>query len=60
MKMHIFFKYWCVAFPTVAGSGENNTGQMPEETVDVFHGHIQEISENKGPVDVFIEEIACR
>ncbi|XP_069163353.1 uncharacterized protein [Procambarus clarkii] len=41
-------------------SGENHDGRNPEERVDVYHGHIQEMSENKGPVDVYVEEIGSR
>ncbi|XP_042219604.1 putative bifunctional UDP-N-acetylglucosamine transferase and deubiquitinase ALG13 isoform X3 [Homarus americanus] len=42
------------------GSGEYNDGKCTEERVDVYHGHIQEMSENKGPVDVYVEEIGSR
>lgn len=35
-------------------------GKVTEERVDVYRGHIQEMSENKGPVDVYIEEIGSR
>lgn len=31
-----------------------------EEKTGTYQGHIQEMSENKGPVDVYIEEIGCR
>ncbi|KAK8387747.1 hypothetical protein O3P69_018321 [Scylla paramamosain] len=42
------------------GSGDNAEKKNAEEKVDIYQGHIQEMSENKGPVDVYIEEIGCR
>lgn len=39
---------------------ENPDGKTTGEKTDLYHGHIQEMSENKGPVDVFIEEIGTR
>ncbi|XP_047493885.1 uncharacterized protein LOC125042363 isoform X2 [Penaeus chinensis] len=45
---------------TRQGSGEGSMGKATEERVDVYRGHIQEMSENKGPVDVYIEEIGSR
>ncbi|KAK3876588.1 hypothetical protein Pcinc_018649 [Petrolisthes cinctipes] len=41
------------------GIAENHDGRQVEEK-NVYHGHIQEMSENKGPVDVYIEEISVR
>lgn len=35
-------------------------GESAEEKSSTYQGHIQEMSENKGPVDVYIEEIGCR
>ncbi|XP_068228746.1 UDP-N-acetylglucosamine transferase subunit ALG13-like isoform X2 [Palaemon carinicauda] len=43
-----------------SGNGETKESKLCDEKVDVFHGHIQEMSENKGPVDVYIEEIGNR
>ncbi|XP_069952434.1 OTU domain-containing protein 4 isoform X4 [Cherax quadricarinatus] len=45
---------------TRQGSSENHDGRNAEERIDVYHGHIQEMSENKGPVDVYVEEIGNR
>ncbi|XP_066952075.1 OTU domain-containing protein 4-like isoform X4 [Macrobrachium rosenbergii] len=43
-----------------SGNGETKESKLTDDKVDVFHGHIQEMSENKGPVDVYIEEIGNR
>ncbi|KAG0712421.1 Protein ovarian tumor locus [Chionoecetes opilio] len=42
------------------GTGDSAERKSVEEKVDIYQGHIQEMSENKGPVDVYIEEIGCR
>ncbi|XP_076029405.1 uncharacterized protein LOC143018152 isoform X3 [Oratosquilla oratoria] len=39
-------------------SGVNHSNK--NDKLEVFHGHIQRMSENKGPVDVFVEEIGAR
>ncbi|KAK7083137.1 N-acetylglucosaminyldiphosphodolichol N-acetylglucosaminyltransferase catalytic subunit alg13 [Halocaridina rubra] len=41
------------------GNSENGDGKA-EQKCSVFHGHIQEMAENKGPVDVYIEELGRR
>ena len=49
----------CNVIP-LTGSGDSAERNNAEEKIDIYQGHIQEMSENKGPVDVYIEEIGCR
>ncbi|XP_050728704.1 uncharacterized protein LOC127004666 isoform X3 [Eriocheir sinensis] len=42
------------------GYGDGVERKGAEEKIITYQGHIQEMSENKGPVDVYIEEIGRR